>query len=706
MAPSRNSSSALDGNAFLVPSARELTLPVSPVDMEVLAVDVLQRFQEEARLLAIPLVDGGSYAGTLSRHGFLGFMTHAFTKELFARKTLRALLKASPELAAVPVVARAGQGIDEVMRQFLAHDPDASCEALPVVNEGEVLGVIAVADMMMSLAESQEKLIRIMQELSERLRSEVASAALLQQTLLPSPEIQLPGVRGMADLITSSEVGGDFYDYYVVERRWVVLLVGDVSGHGVAAGTMVGAAKAGSNLLSDEGEKNPSIILGRLNQTLLRTARASLLMTMFCVCLDIRTGELRFANAGHPFPYIYRGAAGIWEPLEVGGMPLGRSDESEYETFSSEMDVGDRLFLYTDGVVEEENDAGEAFGWDRLESLLVDHGENEITELRDNILAELLAFHGCNTFTDDVTVVCVEHFERQQASIRAVSEDDSRSLEVVRLAETFYRANADSLSSRLSRQSLILMADGEFSDLLPRLSSDGIRRVLPLSHPAISRLGISRLLRQHLFGLGDDLGRIVPAGGVGRRFDITHSDEKAFLLDEAGAWLMDREIAEEDRLAAIVLVLDEMVENGLYAAPRDGRNAPLFAKGTPRAVDSGEHLQLALAVADGLLALSVTDTWGSLTPAIFLDRLTRNVLGEGLEAGKGGGGLYLIWRMADYLQIRVHPNRQTQITAVFDLQNPFYPEGDKGFQFLYHSEVHETVGHDKRIPDHQAAAGF
>ena len=102
------------------------------------------------------------------------------------------------------------------------------------------------------------------------------------------------------------------------------------------------------------------------------TAQQSLLMTMTCLSLDARTGKLVFANAGHVLPYLLRRNSQRWEMLEASGLPLGKSMDADYSATSIELnlEVGDRLFLYTDGLVEEESPSGEVFDYDRLETLL------------------------------------------------------------------------------------------------------------------------------------------------------------------------------------------------------------------------------------------------------------------------------------------------------------------------------------------------
>jgi len=682
---------------FSVPCVGELTQDVNPIDLDTPILEVLERFQTNADLTALPVMDHNNhYFGIISRRNYLNLMTKAFARELYARKDLFTLLEINPEIFIAPLIADAEDRIDQIMVDFLSRDPAIMYDALPVLSKGKIQGVIKVADMMLHMSQSQGNLIETMQRISARLNDEVTNAATLQQNLLRPPYVELPGLRGVSAMITSSEIGGDFYDYYHIDGRWAVILVGDVSGHGIAAGTIVCAAKAGVNFLVSEKEKEPGIILSRLSNIIFNTAHQSLLMTMFALCVDTQTGELKYANAGHQFAYLYRAMLGQLDALELGGLPLGKNEHTDYEQVSTEIDLGDRIFLYTDSVVEEENSHGECFGYERLEELLVKHAEHDVEHLPHALISNLARHIGRDTFQDDLTIFCVEHTEKtygksmNQGSIA----HDAEILRQVHIVEHSYRANPEDISTHIKRQDLIFLAQNRFSDLIPGLSSQGVRRILLQDHHINQHLGWGNMLNQHLHRHHDDLAMYLRNPEQRREFHFTHSDDKPFIINEIDAWLQELAIANPERLDTVVFLLDEIIENGLYAAPRDGKGRPLYTKGTPRELSEGEVLRLDLSIQNGLLGLSMTDNWGTLTPNVFLNRLSRHVQGSGLVSGMGGGGLYLIWRLSDYLQLRVFPHQQTQVCVFLDLNNPADPEADKSYQFLYHTELYEAVNHD------------
>ncbi|SJM91875.1 SpoIIE family protein phosphatase [Crenothrix polyspora] len=523
-------------------------------------------------------------------------------------------------------------------------------------------------------------------EIGLRLQGEINLAAALQRAILPSPHINLPGMQGQANLLTSSEVGGDYYDYYNIGGFHNILLIGDVSGHGVAAGTLVSAAKAGVYPLIVSGITSPAEILSSLNKTIRATAQQSLLMTMACLSLDARTGKLLFANAGHVLPYVLRYQSHEWVMLEASGLPLGKSLDTDYRAYAMELtlNVGDKLFLYTDGLVEEESPSGEAFGYDRLEAVLNAYTDADVDTLRGKLL-DALAMHCRGTaYTDDVTIAIVVHSDR----VTQASTMDNEVSDIIRISENFYRQGEHPIP-RISKEYVVFLAEHGYADLLTRFSQDGICRILPRHDDVCKKLGWEHLLNQHHDSPSDDLFALMPGNAEHRQFHLTHTEDKLFIMEEIQSWLADQGRIAAEQLEALMVILDEMTENSLYAAPRDGKGVAYYTKGESRELSEHEEVRIDIALSQDFLGLMITDNWGTLTPGIFLKNIARS-MEEGVEAGIGGVGLYMMWRLADYLQIRVHPQKRTQVTTLWDLHGTVDMNVDSGVQFLYHSE-HEAA---------------
>ncbi|MCX7068460.1 MAG: hypothetical protein NTW85_12300 [Methylococcales bacterium] len=160
-------------------------------------------------------------------------------------------------------------------------------------------------------------------------------------------------------------------------------------------------------------------------------------------------------------------------------------------------------------------------------------------------------------------------------------------------------------------------------------------------------------------------------------------------MEEIQSWLSDHPHLPSDHVEALMIILDEMTENSLYAAPRDGKGVAYYVKGESRELSEHEEVRIDIAVTGDMLGLMITDNWGTLMPSIFLKNISR-AMDEGVEAGIGGAGLYMMWRLSDYLQIRVHPQQRTQVTTLWDINGIIDMNVDSGIQFLYHSEYEAT----------------
>lgn len=640
---------------------------------------IFNRYSEEKTGWPSQEAVGADFAGHfLPAEHRAAFM--ALSRELFGERR-------NAEYEA-PCLARAGEPLTVRWRLTAVRDPADGRPVLLLATGVDLTDIRASAQRL-------EAALHEARRLGERLREEVAHAAELQRSLLPAPDIHLPGVNGVALLTTCTEVGGDYYDYYGVDGRHAVVIVADASGHGVAAGTLVSSAKIAARQMAERGEIDPARVLAFINRALLASTHESMFMTMACLCLDSATGLLHYASAGHVFPYIHTRDGG-WRTLEVSGVPLGRVADAEYQSLTLPLEVGDRVFLYTDGLVEERSPAGEIFGFERLERLLREYGAMGCDEAAHWLHHALEQHRGAPAPSDDVTLLVLDHTHRTEGHETASVSTLAAGGALVRLTDAAYRRGGALPDAHVSRQCLVFLAREPFADLLPRFCRDGIRRVLPEDAPAPRALGLPRLLAQRHTAMAEDLYRLVGKCTVQRQFPLSHSDEKAFIGMEIAALLESQPRIGAEHAETLRLVMDELIENALYGAPRDPAGRPLYAKAEPRDIAGFEGIRLDLALNEEWLGVMVTDAWGTLTPAVFLRRLALGHQLRGLTAGAGGAGLFLAWRLSDYCQIRVFPRRKTQVTVLWHLSQVPDPDAAPGFQFLYHTETDESCPLDEQ----------
>jgi len=243
-------------------------------------------------------------------------------------------------------------------------------------------------------------------ELVDRIRvcDELEVARDLQAELLPRRVPDLPGFRFAHSYRTANEVGGDYYDFLPLPDGRLALMVGDASGHGMAAGLVMAIANATWKTALDL-DPAPERVLALLNRTLCRTRGKRTFMSVFYALLDPQTGQLEYVSAGHPFPLLRR-AGGRIEELGEGGLPLGIREPLAYRPGATTLEPGDLLVLYTDGLAEATRPRdGEAFGYERLGQLVGGGGEPQL--LHDRILAAFDAHVAGEPLLDDLTLVVV-----------------------------------------------------------------------------------------------------------------------------------------------------------------------------------------------------------------------------------------------------------------------------------------------------------
>jgi len=247
---------------------------------------------------------------------------------------------------------------------------------------------------------------RLEQEIRERERigQELKVARSIQQASLPKEVPTIEDWQISPYYRPAREVGGDFYDFHLLSEGHVGLVVGDATAKGVPAALVMSSTRSMLRALA-RASNSPGEVLEQVNDLLVSDIPANMFVTCFYAILDPESGRLRYANAGHDLPYLHRGR-GEAEELRARGMPLGLMPGMGYEEKEIELDVGEGVFFYSDGLVEAHDPKGEMFGFPRLRALVGEHGEEK--SLEETLLEELYSFVGEGwEQEDDITLLAL-----------------------------------------------------------------------------------------------------------------------------------------------------------------------------------------------------------------------------------------------------------------------------------------------------------
>lgn len=258
---------------------------------------------------------------------------------------------------------------------------------------------------LLSLAAVAGLVFLLVLELADRVlvRDELEVARELQSELLPQRGPEAAGYDFAFSYRTANTIGGDYYDFQPLADGRLAVVIGDASGHGIAAGLVMAIANSALKLGFDLAPE-PVAAVRLVNRALVRTGGRRAFMTMFCGVLEPASGALSFVCAGHPYPMLRRAAGDIVE-LGSGGLPLGIRAELEPAVGEAVIAPGDTLLLYTDGIFESVDAAGEAFGFGRLRAALAPGGSSR--EIHDRVLGLLDGFRGGEPLYDDCSVVVI-----------------------------------------------------------------------------------------------------------------------------------------------------------------------------------------------------------------------------------------------------------------------------------------------------------
>ena len=249
---------------------------------------------------------------------------------------------------------------------------------------------------------------RYIAEAAARIDKELEYAKQIQLSALPTnfPKDEEFGIY--AEMIAAKEVGGDFYDFYKLNETTVAFLAADVSGKGIPAAMFMMTAKT---IIKDLAESGMAVndIFTKANEKLCENNESGMFVTAWMGILDLRTGNVQFANAGHNPPLLKR-ANGAFEYLKTrAGFVLAGMEGVRYRAGEITLNPGDRLFLYTDGVPEATNTDNKLYGEDRLLSFMNRNTSMEATKLLPALKANIDEFVGEAPQFDDITMLMFDY---------------------------------------------------------------------------------------------------------------------------------------------------------------------------------------------------------------------------------------------------------------------------------------------------------
>lgn len=240
----------------------------------------------------------------------------------------------------------------------------------------------------------------------QRLEEELNIARTIQTGLLPS-ELPAEGwFRAAGSSIPSRQVGGDYFDVRRINPDLYACLIADVSGKGVSA-ALLAALLQGAFAFASEGSLRMDEVMSRVNRFLIERARGEKYATVVYCTVD-RKGELRWSNAGHPKPILLR-ASGEAQLLDSTGMPLGMLDFAEYEMKTMQLQPGDKVLLFSDGVTEAANAKGEFFEKKVLQEFLSAQAGAGYAELHRKLIDAVEDFSEDSEQRDDITTLVFEY---------------------------------------------------------------------------------------------------------------------------------------------------------------------------------------------------------------------------------------------------------------------------------------------------------
>ena len=283
---------------------------------------------------------------------------------------------------------------------------------------------LIMADMEKELDKYESNLTKITAE-KERIVTELTLARRIQANMLPSVFPAFPERSEFdiyATMTPAKEVGGDFYDFYLIDENHLGIVIADVSGKGIPAALFMMVSKILVKNYAMAG-KSPSEVLTEVNERICSNNREEMFVTVWFGILDIPNGILKAANAGHEYPTVKKPDGSFEIFKDNHSFVLGGMSGIKYKEYEIKLEPGSKLFLYTDGVTEATNGKKELFGTERMIDALNEKKDDSIYDIIASVHGAIKGFVKDEPSFDDITMLCLSFAGKGGGNEKTVTLD-------------------------------------------------------------------------------------------------------------------------------------------------------------------------------------------------------------------------------------------------------------------------------------------
>ncbi len=270
-------------------------------------------------------------------------------------------------------------------------------------------------DLQLTIEKGMKEITAVKAALDDRksllaVQRDLNTAARIQQAILPQEFPAFPDRNEFsiyAEMHPAKDIGGDFYDYFLIDDTHLGFVIGDVSGKGITAAIYMAVARTMIKGIASQ-ILDPAECLSKVNTMLIPESDASMFVTVFYCVIETKTGVISYCNGGHNLPLLVRNAS-VTQMEDTAGIILGKIEPFKFETKQIQCHPGDRIVLYTDGVTEAMNEIQELYSEVRLVQYLEKHTPDALSKLIRGVIGDVLKYMGKASQTDDITVLSLEY---------------------------------------------------------------------------------------------------------------------------------------------------------------------------------------------------------------------------------------------------------------------------------------------------------